>query len=179
MFVRGLLLAIYGVIAHEEGSVDNKALRDFFSIDADGSENKRKSGRSKMPDHQGDLAQQPQAHPPPPKPKILITQEINGGFRVAATTNASDTELVGKIITVKAAYDCIARDPFAIYNPVDFKFDRTTGDIHIALRGGRLISQKDNQLQILVEGVDFELRCNGFDANRDLKIVVTKSTQEA
>jgi hypothetical protein len=170
MFVRGLLSAFYQAVAREEGSIDEDALRDFFSVEVENSSSKKKKGSKKKP---GIEPPPPPSPPPPPKklPEIEI-QERAGGFRICAGPGISP-DILPMNISVTAAYDLRRADAFKKYKSTDFRFGGANPDIAIDVTGATVVSRTNNKFEIRIDDVAFECRCNGFDQRRDLRVKST------
>jgi len=101
---------------------------------------------------------------PPRQPRISVEQR-QGGFRVV---RGSGDISVPAVLTVRCAYDCDERDPFKMYEPFDFNFERS--DLEVALSGCAVAEKSPNRLRVAIESPDFELNVSGFDEKRDLVI---------
>jgi hypothetical protein len=168
LFVRALLLSFYQTVAREEGSIDQDALKDFFSIEAENTDGKKKRKKKKP----GDEPPPPPPPPPPPKPREIEIQERAGGFRVCAGPGLK-AEMLPISVRITAAYDLRRGDAFKKYKKSDFRFggnDRDIPVISIDLSGGAVTKQEANKFIVRVDDTNFECKCSGFDEKRDLRV---------
>lgn len=166
MFVRSLLSAFYQAVAREEGSVDQDALKNFFSIESENATGKKKKGKKKKP---GEDPPPPPPPPPPPKPREIDIQERAGGFRICAGPGLKD-DLLPLSVRITAAYDLRRGDAFKKYKASDFRFGGAGADITIDISGGSVVKRDNNKFVIRVDDTNFECKCSGFDEKRDLRV---------
>lgn len=165
MFVRGLLSSFYQAVAREEGSIDQDALKDFFSIEAENADKKKKKGGKKK----GEEPLPKPPPPPPPKPRVIDIQERSGGFRVCAGPGLK-ADMLPISVRVIAAYDLRRGDAFKKYKASDFRFGGISPDIVIDVAGCTAVKRENNKFVIRVDSTSFECKCSGFDEKRDLRI---------
>jgi hypothetical protein len=156
-------------VAREEGSIDEEALRDFFSIESENIGTRKKKGKKKKP---GEHTPPPPPPPPPPKPREIEIQERAGGFRVCAGPGLT-AEMLPVSVRVTAAYDLRRGDAFKKYRSSDFRFNGSAADISIDVSGASIAKRDNNKIVIRVDALDFECKCSGFDEKRDLRVRTT------
>jgi hypothetical protein len=155
--VRGTAEKILQLISSQSGSFDLHILDEFFKRP-----NKPNSGKTPpKPTH-------PVVPPvvPPPLPKVtqLANVKANGnGFEVYTSDH---TNLEGKALNIRLAYEVNRGNPFAKYSPLDF--DLSTKAFQTV--GCRIVKNEGNNLVISVENNAFSVSCPDFDPLRDLEV---------
>jgi hypothetical protein len=98
----------------------------------------------------------------------------DGGFRLSLADKQTFEPFTARI---EVAYDTKKGNPFARYDPWDFKFDTSNtgyGKIIPRVKGAQIKKMEYNMLLLSIEDPKFELKTAGFDKNRDLVVAVKK-----
>jgi hypothetical protein len=111
---------------------------------------------------------------PPPKSSYLLTR-TDDGFTVRHNAG----QPLAARITIRTAYDVLRGSPWADYDPADFDFRKSKGDVSVLTHDVEL-TRKDpgNRLVLAPRSEKFELVVTGFDPNRDL-IIDHRDTSKA
>jgi len=158
---------ILKIVRQEDEEEDPRVLARFFPMPTpeptpnEPGEPKPKPGPGPTP---------PPAPPPPPSnPRAYRIGRIDGGFSVHLTEKGLGT----RRLRIRAAYDRRRGNAFKNWSPEDFTF--SAPPIELEIEGGRVLKKNTNELTVEVEDPDsFSLSAWGFDANRDLRVDVTR-----
>ncbi len=163
--IKNSILDLYDLLAGISEEVDEEALSSFFWM-----QEPEDTGRGKR-------TKKPRVVIPPtlvPRVRDFSISQIMGGFTVS-TTGQTTADRFPQTIQIDMAYDTASGNPFKKYSEYDFTVG-ANGGVEIALTKdkGRIVSRKENRLQIEVTGIPFRLNVSGFDVNRDLKVRLEK-----
>lgn len=134
----------------------------FFSapLDDDGGKSKHE-GRKKP----GPKPEKPDIPDEETEPVGYLFSQEAGGFTLRGRPDKPSP----KRITVRVAYDVIRGSPWSDYDPDDFDFRRTRGDIKVRTRNADMERpDPGNRLVIKPTSSDFEVVVNGFNDQLDL-----------
>jgi hypothetical protein len=165
-FIRQAPGRILDIVRGSDDEEDLTLGAEFFSVPSDTDEKNATGG----PEVGGDTTQPPSPPSPGSPQRIRITKRQGGGFTVRLTDAGADITRV----EVLAAYDRSRGNPFAKWSRDDFDIS----DLDVQVVGGTVIEQEDNHL---VAGVtdpgQFALRVDGFDVNRDVRVMAREGTE--
>lgn len=168
-FVRNSISKLLGLLAPPPEEIQEDWLVDIFSFDSD-TDAKSRPARRKRPEGTGET--RPADPALPPRPNDFELDYEPGGFKI----HSAGGETPPSAIRIQVAYDIPSGNPLSKWSPFDFSFDEgKRSPIRIDVSGARIANQRDNRLDILIEGHDFEIRLNGFDRRRDVYCKATAS----
>lgn len=159
-FVENAPSKLMKLLLGTEEEVDTELLAEFFpDIAPEAVQPGAGGGRQG-----GDDGPPPPISPvPPPNPRPIRLQQIQGGFSI--TRNAG-VPLAHRRLRADAAYDIARGNPFAAWEPLDFRLD--SAPVAVKVVGGVVESQVGNQLTVRIDSDDFCLEVRGFETTRDL-----------
>ena len=139
-----------------------RSVDDFFWFNEPEEKKRNKRKKPQLPS--------PMPEIPRSKPLISLTKTA-GGFALSSTENFTAEKLPHEI-KVEVAYEVGKGNAFKRYSPHDFKLGKNGVSVASSEGGVKVISSKHNVMELLVNQVPFNLKVNGFDQNRDLKVKV-------
>lgn len=161
--IRGSLRAVHDLLAQAVERTETDALLDVLSIEATGAEQTTKRDKrtkvKKMPDIKA-------------RPKLFSISKVREGFVVRAGSSLPLERLPFQI-KIKIGYDLMRGDPFKKHNAFDFDLTKP-GEVSVSSYGAEYSATGPNELLIDVNEPDFEVKVEGFDMRRDLKVKATR-----
>lgn len=159
LFIKKVLLEIYNRLSVPEEKNIKDLLIDIFYLESSMDEKNRKKKKTSLPPGVPLLSKED---------KILVTK-TRDGFSISINKNldGNDFPLKAKLM---AAYATIIGDPFANYDPFDFRFDSDM--LEIRCFEGKVTLKEKNTLRFIAYNQNFNLRVTGFDINRDLVVKI-------
>jgi hypothetical protein len=162
--IRNSVLNLYDLLEEVIEEVDEDALQSFFWFEEPETGKKRKRRKKPKP---------PDPIPPLPGPKPLFSlSKVEGGFTLTSTDDFTEDSLPREV-KIEIAYEVPKGNAFKKYSPHDFKLGGKSGiECSVNRDSVKVISARQNVMQLEVISLPFRLTVKGFDPNRDLKIKV-------
>jgi len=165
-FIKNAPRELWDILSKPAQGRDEELLKDIFSIDVKELEQEaepepsdsEEPGEGESADGTGEIAGT--------DPTVKLVR-LKGGFRVKA---ASGVSTIPDEIRIRAAYEVRRGNPFTRYNPLDFALNEDP--ISIKWRQAALIEAGENTLVVKPESRTFSVTVKGFDAHRDLRVLV-------
>lgn len=124
----------------------------------------------------GDGKPEPPKIPAKRNEQIFSISKNDRGFIVTFNREYISTVLLPLRAILRVAYDTRRGDPFRQYEVFDFRLD--SQDIVIKAEGCDVINVKENQIELLINSLNFKIALYGFDPNRDLVVDVKEIMHE-
>lgn len=161
-FVAESVEAIVRRIANDPDQEDPSVLLDIFALPAEEEDETRRRRRRAQPKgtQPGELAE-----PPPPKPRRFRIDKSPAGFVIRAGDPGAAAPAR---LTVRAAYNVRAGDPFVKWDPADFSLS----SLAMKCTDANAVRIDGNRMVFAITGPDFEIPFEGFDERRDLRVDV-------
>ncbi len=101
------------------------------------------------------------------RPHGVLVERTQRGF--VLRKGDRDFTLPGSLV-LTIAYGVRGANAFSNWRPTDFQIDKAPIEIHAS--GGRILSAAHNRVKVRIDSDQFELKIEGFDRRRDLRIRV-------
>lgn len=155
--IKKSVVQLYDLLADIKEEENEEALLDFFWFSQPNS---------------GTTAKDPgKVVPVPPierTPALINLHQVEDGFTLSNLDAFTESKLPHDL-RVTMAYDCRG-DSFAQYSDLDFKLGGTNGLKYTHSTGVKVISGKDNVLDLQISELPFKFTVRGFDINRDVAV---------
>lgn len=164
--IQNAVVELYDLLANVEEEIDEQALQAFFWTE-EPEARKRKRKPTKTPVIIPPI--------PPRTPPDFNIGSTDDGFTVS-TTDTVHPSRFPQTLLVKMAYDVVTGNPFKKYDPLDFTVG-VGGNISVDIKAGEgvsIVSRRQNEIRLEIPSPPFKMKASGFDANRDLKVRVTR-----
>ena len=167
--VKKSLLQLYDLLAEIAEEKDEDALQSFFWVEEPKDGKKRRKKKIRPPKPMPDIE----------KPKALISlSQVSGGFSVANSADITEENLPRRI-ELRVAYEVSRGNAFQKYSTNDFKAGKNGSISLSASKTVKAIAAKENIWTFRVNELPFKISATGFDQNRDLKIRVRDTSDNA
>lgn len=164
-YVKGAPREIVRVLTRPAKGRDFALLRNLFSLDVPTEEAVRQreapAAAPAGPDGTGGSG----AIEPAGRDRHFELQKLHGGFRIVG---AAAGARMPRFVAVAAAYEVRRGNPFAQYQPLDFRMDGP----HIAaeVAGAAIVQLAANRIVLRIDEPAFQLTVRGFDPRRDVRV---------
>lgn len=159
--IRHSLRGLYESLAQAVDRIEEDALRDILAVKGSGVTQESKSKPIIRPRVIPKIE---------PRPKAFNLVKAGSGFLVKSSKNLAAQQLPLSL-RIKAGYDVVRGDPFKKHSPFDFDFQKS-GELVVSANGATWSAVAANEIQIEASELGFEVRVEGFDTRRDLKLRV-------
>ncbi|MFA5941563.1 MAG: hypothetical protein WC809_19615 [Sinimarinibacterium sp.] len=163
--IRRSLRSLHDLLAQSVERMDPDALRNILSVAGGGQPRK-------TPTERAPIIAKPAVPSVPPRQQPFRITSVKGGFVV----RGGGADSAGSLI-VAMAYDIARGDPFRKHSQFDFDL-MDPREIKLTSTGANVKPVSSNELLIDVTASDFEVRVDGFDMHRDLRVKAARVRNE-
>jgi len=177
--IKYALTNLYDLLAGIEQVEDDKVLGRFFSFEDFEHAKQARRGSEKKGDK--DKTKTKAVVPKIKRKKMIKVEPRKGGFSFKNHEEMDQADLP-MIYRARLAYDNGSSNAYRGHSPYDFSLKKRGGiAIEVIRKGTQVLTRKnkfevisDNEFQVRIERMPFELHASGFDEHRDLLVDVNR-----